>query len=639
MRAAPWIIFVLFALILATPMVVRSRLQGGGGAHPGGAGGAGGSAAQTLMIVTPHVEQIRSEFGAAFGRWHQRVYGASVAIDWRTPGGTTEIVRLLQAQYGAAASRIVSQIRKADPEALLRTDFSLDPLFTPDTVPIDIMFGGGSFDHNRLKDTNNVSLWVALSAVPRSEPATLSLPAKAPELATLDTADPVMVDATIAGETLRVRVPAAGIETGGIDWRAALRVGQPASVRLDLARTERLLGVSMSAPAGFSKAQLDDWFGTNKIGSEKLYDPQQFWLGTALSGFGIVYNRDLLREHGLPIPDAFEKLCDPRYRGLLALADARQSGSVATNYDSVLNKEGWEKGWRILREMSANARYFASASTQPPIDVSQGEAIAGVAIDFYGRGQAQSIQRTGQSAEESRVGYIDPPGSVYIDADPVSILRGGRNPEIARHFVEFCLSEEGQALWQFAARSDPASSGNPRRPGAGGAESAAGEDRMGPLTSRLRRMPVRRVMYERYLDHFADKTNPFDLASDTPVRGWRTGLIVMMGAFGVDAGEELRGAWDALNKARTDSAFPPDRLAEMTRLFYSFPEHEMVAKDGTTTRVPFTAETYKAISDDTNRWRDPVKGTRARIAYTEYFRSTFRKVRELGRRDAVAAGR
>lgn len=40
-----------------------------------------------LVIVTPHHEQIREEFGRAFVReWKART-GQSVFIDWRVPGG------------------------------------------------------------------------------------------------------------------------------------------------------------------------------------------------------------------------------------------------------------------------------------------------------------------------------------------------------------------------------------------------------------------------------------------------------------------------------------------------------------------------------------------------------------------------
>src|SRR5690606_21922861 len=103
------------------------------------------------------------------------------------------------------------------------------------------------------------------------------------------------------------------------------------------------------------------------------------------------------------------------------------------------------------------------SSTRPPIDVSQGDAVAGLAIDFYGRGQAQEVMASGETAETSRVGYVDPEGAVYIDADPVSILRGGPNPELARAFVEFLLTDEAQALWQMRATAgaDAAESDTP----------------------------------------------------------------------------------------------------------------------------------------------------------------------------------
>src|SRR5690606_17069006 len=174
-----------------------------------------------------------------------------------------------------------------------------------------------------------------------------------------------------------------------------------------------------------------------------------YWLGTALSGFGIVYNRDVLEELGLPEPESFDDLTAFGYFNLLALADPRMSGSVTTTYESILNNQGWDSGWRTLREMAANSRYFATSSTRPPIDVSQGDAAAGLAIDFYGRGQAQEVMAAGETAETSRVGYVDPKGAVYIDADPVSILRGGPSPELAQRFVEFLLTDEAQALWQM----------------------------------------------------------------------------------------------------------------------------------------------------------------------------------------------
>src|SRR5438270_2428181 len=57
-------IFVCLALILGIPFALKPRTQV-----------RGEGAAQTLVVITPHVPQIRSEFAPAFSDWHRRHYG------------------------------------------------------------------------------------------------------------------------------------------------------------------------------------------------------------------------------------------------------------------------------------------------------------------------------------------------------------------------------------------------------------------------------------------------------------------------------------------------------------------------------------------------------------------------------------
>src|SRR6185437_9839589 len=65
-------------------------------------------------------------------------------------------------------------------------------------------------------------------------------------------------------------------------------------------------------------------FAQPTIGGLALYDlknnPPQ-WFGTALSSFGIVYNRDVLHHLGLPEPKTWKDLADPKYAGWILLAD------------------------------------------------------------------------------------------------------------------------------------------------------------------------------------------------------------------------------------------------------------------------------------------------------------------------------
>ena len=77
------IIILALVAVVALPFILRPK-------KPEKAGGG-----DTVVIVTPHNEAIRYEFGEAFERWHQARTGRNVRIDWRVLGGTSEIARFL----------------------------------------------------------------------------------------------------------------------------------------------------------------------------------------------------------------------------------------------------------------------------------------------------------------------------------------------------------------------------------------------------------------------------------------------------------------------------------------------------------------------------------------------------------------
>ena len=104
---------IAFLFVLSLPLIVRALAgrdsddEGGSGGGGGGVEaafrtpGADGESVAHLVIVTPHVEQIRLEFAAAFDAWHRANHGRGVRIDWRVPGGTSEIVKQIEAQAEA----------------------------------------------------------------------------------------------------------------------------------------------------------------------------------------------------------------------------------------------------------------------------------------------------------------------------------------------------------------------------------------------------------------------------------------------------------------------------------------------------------------------------------------------------------
>lgn len=59
-------------------------------------------AQRIVVVVSPHNEQIRQEFSTGFARWHREHFGEAAEVRWNTPGGTTEIRRMLIAQTESA---------------------------------------------------------------------------------------------------------------------------------------------------------------------------------------------------------------------------------------------------------------------------------------------------------------------------------------------------------------------------------------------------------------------------------------------------------------------------------------------------------------------------------------------------------
>jgi len=225
-------------------------------------------------------------------------------------------------------------------------------------------------------------------------------------------------------------------------------------------------------------------------------------------------------------PTGWEALCNPELIRKLALVNPAQSGSVTTAFEAILKNLGWKRGWQVLRRAAANARYFSASSLKPPADVSQGDAAMGVCIDFYGRYQSQAIKSSGGG---DRVGYIDPPSATMIDPDPISLLRGAPNEELAKRFIEYCLTRDAQALWQFRVDDE-------------------NEDGLGPDTFELRRMPVRREMYVQYMDRMVDQVNPYETARPAPYpdRNMRAFIAPIFSAMAMDTHEELIKAWEAI---------------------------------------------------------------------------------------------
>src|SRR6266571_6847615 len=79
-----------------------------------------------VILISPHNEAIRYEFGGGFDEWYRKRFGDGAVVEWRDAGGTADALRFVQSEF----------------------------VTKPDGIGIDIFFGGGSEPFLLLADKN-----------------------------------------------------------------------------------------------------------------------------------------------------------------------------------------------------------------------------------------------------------------------------------------------------------------------------------------------------------------------------------------------------------------------------------------------------------------------------------------------------
>lgn len=259
------------------------------------------------------------------------------------------------------------------------------------------------------------------------------------------------------------------------------------------------------------------------IGGVPLYDASKTWYASALSSFGIFYNKKIIVMDKLPEPKTWEDLAQPAFFNQLSLADPRQSGTANAMNLVVLESYGWEKGFELLTRLAGNNRKFTHSSSDPIKAVVSGDAAASTAVDFYAQPKVAELG-------EANLAFFLPPGQTVLDPDPIAILKGAPNRKVAERFVSYVLSKEAQALLLLPK-------------GAPG----------GPKLSTLSRMGVNSAAYKETEGKRSSKLNPFELKSLLNVdfaKGSRMQRPFndLIGAIQVDVHEDLKKAWRAIIK-------------------------------------------------------------------------------------------
>lgn len=173
-----------------------------------------------------------------------------------------------------------------------------------------------------------------------------------------------------------------------------------------------------------------------KIGNYPLNDPDGLYYGQALAGYGIMWNTRYFNANKLPAPKEWSDLTRPEYFGHVAISSPSRSGTTQLTIETILQGEGWDKGWAMILRMMGNAAAVTDRSFAVPDGVNNGQYGAGIVIDFFGLAGKYS---------GFPVDFVYPTMTAVVPAN-IALIDGGKNADEAKKFMAFTMSKEGQQL-------------------------------------------------------------------------------------------------------------------------------------------------------------------------------------------------
>ena len=379
--------FLPLLILIAIPLLLR---QATAESPPG----VSGESTDRLVIITPNSESIRYEFTRAFREHYRRLSGREVEIEWRTPGGTSDIVRFIADRFESAFRNYWTGNPANSPwNGELAAGFN-DPRAVPGSkvsanviaarkqflasdvsIGVDLFFGGGQYDHQRQANKG----YAVDAGIQKLHPEWFC---------------PEVIPQQFSGEKFydpHGRYYGSCLATFGICWNKdrikELFVSPPKSW-LDLGRGQFFRQLAIADPT--------------KSGS---------------------------------VNKCFEMIVQ------------QQMAAAVAKYPANGLKNGWADGLNLIKRIAANSRVVTDSASKVTHDTANGDTAAGICIDFYGQSEAEwsAIRNHGVP----RMEFTCPADGTSVSADPIQLLRGAPNRKVAVAFIEFVLSDSGQKLWSF----------------------------------------------------------------------------------------------------------------------------------------------------------------------------------------------
>lgn len=158
------------------------------------------------------------------------------------------------------------------------------------------------------------------------------------------------------------------------------------------------------------------------------------WTSFSALPLVIMYNTNVVTYRELPV--GWNSLLEPRWKGRIAFVDPRRSDVYSAALVTAVHT--WEKKGDYLAQFMENLEYGTLNSMQ--------EVNTGILDGRYSLGVTMEESAQALLSEGADVDYIYPQEGTTALPDGTAIVKGCRNPDAARQFLDFTVSRDTQRI-------------------------------------------------------------------------------------------------------------------------------------------------------------------------------------------------
>ena len=162
------------------------------------------------------------------------------------------------------------------------------------------------------------------------------------------------------------------------------------------------------------------------------------WVGMDAWVAAICFNTVEAQKKNLPKPTSWKDLTKPVYKGHIVMPNPASSGTGFLDVSSWLQLFGEPEGWKFMDGLHENIAVYTHSGSKPCTMAGAGEYPIGVSFEF----RAARMKKQGAPLD-----IVFPSEGSGWDMEATAIVKGTKNLEAARKFVDWTITDKAMRLY------------------------------------------------------------------------------------------------------------------------------------------------------------------------------------------------